>query len=238
MREKINTSKIVSFVFLIVAIFLFFIAINTYNSVFVNQENIAFCDAKITNIQVEYDIEGEMEYVVFVSYLDKFNQEHKDIYLGEYDLSFKLGDTIKIKYQIDNPEEISWYYNDVILVAVIAGFSAISLIVSLSVYFTAINKKKKMERMLQTGDRVYAIIDRVYQDTSISINGYYPYVRLVCIYDNFSNEKYTFTSKRFKNEDYNIIVGDYIRVYLDWNKNPRKNYYVELEPFKKYKSYE
>ena len=125
---------------MIIAIALFFIAINTYNSIFVNQENIAFCDAQVTIIKVQYDIDDEMEYVVFVSYTDKFNEEHNNIYLGEFDSSVKVGDTIKIKYEIDNPENISWYYNDVILVAVISGFSVISLIVSLVIYFNAINK--------------------------------------------------------------------------------------------------
>ena len=86
--------------------------------------------AQIVDIQEEPDaVNDTTEYHVFVDYTDADGKEHKNVEYPGYDSGMKVGDTIEIKYNAENPEELisSGKYVDYIFVAVGAAVVAFAV---------------------------------------------------------------------------------------------------------------
>ncbi len=63
-------------------------------------------DGVIERIETTFDVDGEEQDQVFVSYTDNAGVKHSDVEYPSYSSSMKQGDTVEVLYDPTSPEEI------------------------------------------------------------------------------------------------------------------------------------
>ncbi len=172
--------------------------------------NSATVEATIVEIYTYYN-DDSTEHRVFVSYeVDGVTYSHRE--LGSYSSSMREGKTVKIKYNLDNPNEImskSSVFIPVILLPLGGIFMGLAIW-----QLTIIRKRRGMSRrLLKNGVKVLAVVVSIDPDLTTSVNGRYPYSTALCRYDDkgrtidFRSESGAMNGKLFP--------GDRVAVYFD-----------------------
>lgn len=187
--------------------------------------------AEIIDIQKSNHYGSEHHYMVLVQFLVK--EKVYETNLPEYNSSMKIGDTVSIYYNPNNPLEIigNSFLGYLIFICMGIVFAVIGFIP----LFLMLARKHKKNYLMKNGKRIEATIDNVSFKMNYSVNGKHPYV-LECSYvEPITGSVYFFTSNSIWYpievilEKHNITT---VPVYIDL-KNSKK-YYVDITAFKKY----
>ncbi|MBD5545644.1 MAG: hypothetical protein HDR01_15715 [Lachnospiraceae bacterium] len=179
----------------------------------------------IEDITYYYDSDDEIHHQVFVTYAFE-GKNYEGVRLNEYDGSMYVGKEIPLLCDPENPRKIEttsgFYWASITLFVmgiVCAGIGIIPLVVLLK-------KSLQAKRLLAKGYVLYATVEKVTINTSLTVNGQNPYV----IYCTWQNE-YTGALYRFKSKNLWVEpafdTGSEIKVYVD--ENDYSKYYVDTE---------
>jgi len=188
--------------------------------------------AIITDIETYKTTKGSRRHRVYVEF--SVDGETYDGRLGEYHSGMKVGDTVTIYYDPDNPADFRGSgvgYAGYILMAI----GAVSLIACASAGLISLGRKKSRQLLLETGQRVEANIDVVYLNKNVHVNGRHPFVIRCTYMDPVTRKVYTFTSENLWFSVDAILKSTGIKslpVYMD-HHDPAK-YYVDINPLKAY----
>lgn len=188
--------------------------------------------ATITAIETSRDSDGDTNHTVYVEF--SVGDKYYSGALGEWQSGMHTGDSAKVYYNPDNPNEFqggSAGFIGYILVA----FGLIFFFVGAGmIYFKALRQNKN-KKLLEKGIRLDAEINSVAINQSYAVNGRHPYV-LDCTYvDPATHKMFSFRSENlwFDPEPIMRSLGiTTATVYMDPNDSNR--YYVNLEGLKNY----
>lgn len=129
-------------------------------------------DATIVKIDSYYTTDHDKRHVVTVEF-----QVQGETYRGElneYSSSMKVGQTVPVYYNPENPNEfvhgkISW-----VLLLCFGGMGSIVTFIGLYTGITAIRFNAKLRRLTENGRKITATITEVRQISTVRINGKYP----------------------------------------------------------------
>lgn len=144
--------------------------------------------------------------------------------------SLAIGDSIPIKYDLNNPSRL--IHNNHIIILIATGLvSILLLILFLPKFISLIKRNSRVKKLIKKGVFVNATIQEVYINNIGKKNGeYFPY-RLRCKYTNPTNN----TTYVYDSEDCYInltqVISTYnatqIKVFVDQQNST--NYFVDLE---------
>ncbi len=164
-------------------------------------------------------------YKVYVSY--KVDNENFESRLNAYSESFYEGKEINIYYDKNNPSLIGMKSMD-LLFLIFPGIGLIFLIIGVIGLFIKLRKKSNVQKLKQSGKKIYANYVETTINTSYSVNGKNPY-NIICEWVNpKDNKRYIFKSENIWIDPTEIIENEGLKqfpVYID-NKN---NYVVEVD---------
>ncbi len=146
-----------------------------------------------------------------------------------YNPSMYVGKQINIYYNPINPNEISFgFFNFVWLIFFIVGFIFFSIGLIMIIYHG--KSKKKYQMLRENGQKIYATIENITQNTSIRVNGKSPYI-ITCKWMNMiTGNTYLFKSPNIWFNPQPILFQRNITmllVYID-RENPEK-YFVSID---------
>ena len=186
------------------------------HAVKVDAEITAFTPGTFVNTgNIKYLVEGEV-------------YEISNVNLG-IDKTLTVGDTTKIKYDINNPKRI--VYNDhLILLSITGVLSVIILLLTLPRRIKLINRSMKIATLKKEGNQIEATIqDIIVNNKAKQAKGYYPYHLRARYLDPNTNNNYLFESEDTYiniNDQINKYQAQTIKVYVD--KANIMNYFVDL----------
>ncbi len=181
-------------------------------------------DAQITRIIVNYvtrtDTGKRSDCDVWVSYtIDGKEYETK---LNYYTSGMREGDTVEIFVDPDDPADIET--DTLILDIVFIGLGGVFTIIGGCFLVSHVSRLSRRKRLLREGEQLAATITNIRQ-SNVLVNGRHPY-RAECEYtDQFSGEKYLFSSDSVMS-DISGLVGSTVTVYAD--RSDRRKYYVDI----------
>jgi hypothetical protein len=141
-----------------------------------------------------------------------------------------VGDTIPIKYDLNNPKRLI-NNNHLIILAVTGVLAILLLITNAKTFFNTIKRNSRVKKLLKANVSVDAEIQEVYINNKGKKNGeYFPY-RLRCKYVNpQTNAGYIYDSEDCY-INLNQVISTYnsktVKVYID--QAEAANYYVDLD---------
>ena len=175
----------------------------------------------ITEIGSYRDLYGQRENSVYVEYT--VDGRVYESALNGYSSNFYEGKEIEIYYDINNPSKIGVKSIDLVFL-IFPGIGSIFLVIG-GVGIIIKGRRKALEKKLMSyGDKVFAKIIDVCNNTRYTVNGRHPYV-IICQWNNeIDGKEYIFKSGNlwfdptFAIEQKNI---DTLPVYIDM-KNKKK----------------
>ncbi|WP_421780334.1 DUF3592 domain-containing protein [Kiloniella litopenaei] len=142
--------------------------------------------------------------------------------------AYKKGESVSILYEPENPQDakindtLSLWFSPVILGLVGLIFSAFGI--GISIY---LSKKEKLKNyLLRHGSPITAKIDSIAENTSIRVNGRYPFQVISQWQDPTNNTLHIFKSENIWFNPSPHIDQDTVTVFVD-QSNPKK-YFVDL----------
>lgn len=179
----------------------------------------------ITEIGSYRDLDGQRENSVYVEYT--VDGRVYESALNGYSSNFYEGKEIEIYYDINNPSKIGVKSIDLVFL-IFPGIGSIFLVIG-GVGIIIKGRRKALEKKLMSyGDKVFAKIIDVCNNTRYTVNGRHPYV-IICQWDNeIDGKEYIFKSGNlwfdptFAIEQKNI---DTLPVYIDMNN--KKKYVID-----------
>ncbi|HOM02353.1 MAG TPA: DUF3592 domain-containing protein [Acetivibrio sp.] len=183
--------------------------------------------AVITKIDSYRDFDGDRHYNVQIKYFVE-GEEYYDT-LGYYSSGMREGKEITVYYDPDNPENVQStgsMISDIVLVVIGLIFTAIGV----SFIISQVNKSRLRERLMATGQLVYADINEVILNKNYTVNGKHPYIITCSWKDPYTGLFYFFNSDNIWFDPEPIIKENGITtlpVYID-PENPKK-YFVSTE---------
>ena len=189
------------------------------------KSNIVEVKAEIVDIQRHTDSDGDTSSRVYVTFdYDGIRYEKVRYYpLG----SVELGEIVTMEVNKDNPRK-TYAEDSYIVIGILLVMGSIFSLVGF-VILNGVRKNRKLKKMvLNCGTVIQAVVQNVYVDRSLAVNGRSP-VRLVCSYtEPHTGRVYAFTSDKVWDDLYAIFGnGSPVKVYVmpgDYTK-----YYVDLE---------
>ena len=180
----------------------------------------------ITEIGSYRDLYGQRENSVYVEYT--VDGRVYESALNGYSSNFYEGKEIEIYYDINNPSKIGVKSIDLVFL-IFPGIGSIFLVIG-GVGIIIKGRRKALEKKLMSyGDKVFAKIIDVCNNTRYTVNGRHPYV-IICQWNNeIDGKEYIFKSGNlwfdptFAIEQKNI---DTLPVYIDM-KN-KKKYVIDI----------
>lgn len=182
--------------------------------------------AEISAIKA-YTSGGETHHNVYVDYTYD-GKTYKNVSLGSYSSSMYEGKEIKILCDPEDPVHISSVNGTVIAGIIMVSVSIIFLSISLGFLIGMVRKSVRRKRVLSSGKRLEATVEKIDLNTGYSVNGQHPYL-IYCTYkDDYKDIIYRFKSDNIWTDPELVIQpGDTIMVYVD-EKN-YKYHYVDTE---------
>ena len=121
--------------------------------------------ATITSIEHEMIGEDQHDYVI-ISYTDKNGVEHTGITYDGFDSSWTVGQEIKIKYNVDNPEEVSSPGASILVPVLFIALGGIALVAGVFgvIKTTKILKRKPKEQI----EKVASITEGDVQESNLT----------------------------------------------------------------------
>ena len=144
--------------------------------------------------------------------------------------SLAIGDTIPIKYDLNNPSRLI-HNNHLIILGVTGLLSIILLIINLPKFINHLKRNSRVKKLLKAGKFVNATIQEVYINNRGKKNGeYFPY-RLRSKYINPANNATYVYDSEDSYINLNQVISTYntqtIKVFI--GETEPNNYYVDLE---------
>lgn len=182
----------------------------------------------ISLIEIDHDSDGDTTHNVYVNYeYNGVKYENKSV--STYTASMDEGDEIKLYCDPDNPEKVDNSYGEItpgIIMAIMGiGFMLFGILPLIGDH----KKNSLKKRLLQEGQKIFAIVYDVSQNTSLEVNGRNPAV-VTCRYEDMN----TGELKEYKSNNiwddsvYSLIVGETnIPVYID--RQDSSKYYVDVD---------
>lgn len=183
--------------------------------------------AEITTISQQKNPKGEISYFVFVDY-EYEGEEYKEVSLGVYTASMHEGKQIDILVNPKEPTDIKIVAQDTIdaVGGIFMGiiFALVGIVPLIFIY----KGKQRVKNLMEAGYYVYATVDRVEKNYSVSSNRKHPYAAYCTYEDETTGRKYKFKSPdMWKNPEPIIQIGTRLKVYVD--RNNYANYYVDVD---------
>lgn len=186
---------------------------------------------EITRIDSTYDNDGDEHCSVFVSY-EYSGERYENVRLNSYSSSMYEGKKISLYCDPENPRHIQagsmLYFAPIFLLAMGTVFALVGGGILIPT-ITAISNRKKIR---EQGISIYATVEEIAYDTSITVNGRHPFA-LYCIYrDDYKDVTYRFKSGKLWIDPSTVFpVGSMIEVKVD--ANDYSKYYVNAEEVEK-----
>lgn len=182
--------------------------------------------AEISAIEA-YTSGGETHHHVYVSYT--YNGKlYKNVSLSSYSGSMYEGEEITILCDPEDPGHIRSVDGVVIAGIMMVFVGIIFLIVSVGFLIGMVRKSVRRKRVISSGRRLEASVEKIELNTGYTVNGQHPYI-IYCTYrDDYKDIVYRFKSDNiWTNPELIIHPGDTILVYAD--ENNYKYHYVDTE---------
>lgn len=200
--KKNNSEKLIWVSFFVAGLIFFLIGAFLSTEIF-NYENKIDTTGIITDIESYRDIDGDVDYDVYVSYnVDGREEDPNKIGMKSMDFLFLIFPGIGLAFMIGG------------------GFNLLS----------KNNQKKLGKKLKETGELVYANYVKTRKNTSYAVNGVHPY-NIVCEWNNpQDNKKYTFKSENIWDDPQRIIEEKNIKtvpVYI--NPESKKQYFMDID---------
>lgn len=144
--------------------------------------------------------------------------------LNFYSSSMRIGDTITLYYDNDDPYIVQTS-NASFLYWIFFFTGALFAVLGIILLISQRRKKARSTRLLETGVRFNAEIVSIGMDMKISSNYHHPYV-IDCRYQAPDGVFYTFRSGPVWQNPSHYLTSEYVPVYVD--PNNYSNYYVDL----------
>lgn len=109
---------------------------------------------------------------------------------------------------------------------IFGGIGLLFFIIGLPFLIVAINKRKDMNRLLESGVQAEGIITNVVLDYYVRVNNRHPYRAECKVTDPVTGAVYLYSSPRIM-KDITHLEGSTVTVYYD--PDNRKKYYVDIE---------
>lgn len=228
MKNKGNLFIIIfSGVFLFVGIIFLATGIITF---FLNRsfaENAEEIPAMISEISSYRGSDHEVKHRVYVTYTYA-GRTYGNIPLNFYSSNMYEGKEILILCDPENPEHIGTKGGVMLLCGIFSGMGLLFTGISLVPIGNSLRKASLRRRLRNSGRKLYATVEEIVQNRSLSMNGRHPYV-IYCTYrDDYRDTLYRFKSSNiWTNPDPVLHPGDTIPVYVE--EANYRHYFVDTE---------
>lgn len=183
-------------------------------------------DAKITDIVVS-GTRKHRSHTVYVTY-QYDGETYEDVRFNEYDSGMRKGKTIKILIDPEDPEHVSSQYGMIFAGGVLIFMGVIFFCIGFIPLMVGAKKKSLKKRLMAEGRCIFAKVESVTMNTSLTVNGRHPYVVYCNHKDEYRDVVYRFKSGNiWENPEYCFEPGSDIRVYV--NGDDYSKYYVDVE---------
>ncbi len=224
MKKNGMIFKIIGIIYSILGIIILIIGIIQFNNFKKEEATFEHVMAEISRIE-RTGSGDDVDHDVYLNYEFK-GKEYTDVHVNFYSTGMYEGDEIEVFINPDDSKDI--IYGDgayFAYIAMIMGLIFAAVGIPILIIPAILNKKN--EKLVETGKKVYGVIEEIVFNTSVTVNGRNPYV-VYCKYeDPTSGMIYKFKSKNlYFNPHDSYKVGDNIGIYL--NPENYKKYYVEV----------
>lgn len=144
--------------------------------------------------------------------------------LGYYNSGMSIGDEIEVYYDPENPNKVRG--KDSPLGFIFAGIGGVFAVMGICIGVIPAVKHGKKKKLIETGTQTTGIITGVTPDRSVRINGRHPYKAECEVIDEFTGERYLYSSDGVMG-DISYLIGQSVAVYYD--PNDRSKYYIDLD---------
>ena len=183
--------------------------------------------AVITDISSYRNSDGELSHNVQVEYTYG-GILYENIELHFYSSSMYEGKEITLLCDPEHPEHVESNGGMAILYGIFIGMGLLFIIIAIIPITITLRGSARRKRILKSGRKLYAAIEEITLNTSLSVNGQHPYVIYCTWKDEYKDMVYRFKSSSiWTNPNLVLHPGDMIPVYVD-EKN-YKHYYVDIE---------
>lgn len=183
--------------------------------------------ATIADIVSYYDSEDELRHHVYVDY-EYEGEQYTDIMLDSYSSGMHEGNDIDLLIDPEDPYSVRTPGGYVILGAVFSGLGVIFALVGGIALVVGSVHRKKVGRLLETGRRLYATVEAIDYNKTITVNGEHPLVLKCSYYDEGTGVTYRFKSNNlWTNPEIVYPVGSTVPVYVDMDDYSK--YHVDVE---------
>jgi len=225
-KKAINVTKLLGIIF--TAFGLLFATIGIIVSIeFSNfAENAEQTTAEITNIQT-YTTRGrkgrtKTNHDVFIKYTVDgvtYNSE-----LGYYNSGMHIGAEVEVYYNPENPHQVRG--KDSPLGWIFAGIGGVFAVIGICIGIIPAIKNGNRKKLIETGIQAVGTITGVSADRSVRINGRHPYKAECEVVDEYTGERYLYSSEGVMG-NISYLIGQQVTVY--YNPDDRSKYYIDLD---------
>lgn len=182
--------------------------------------------AVITDIQTYRASDGDRKHEVYVSYRFE-DREYEDVRLNFYSSSMYEGKEITVFCDPENPRHIE-SSGTIVLIIVFVVMGAVFVVIG-SIPIVVMRKRSaRKKRIIAAGRVLYALVEKIDQNTRYEVNGQHPYL-IYCTYrDDYKDIVYRFKSDNIWTDPSLVLhPGDTVKVYVD--EKDYSCYYVDAE---------
>ena len=143
-----------------------------------------------------------------------------------YTTEMSRGDILQIKYLPDYPEKPYYTVSNPLKNILLAAAGTLIVGIGLTIRLMRRRKKMRLQKLIDTGTRIEAVITDIRQATFLSMEGMHPII-VSCRYIATDGRIYLFKSAPAWHRSYDINPRSKVPVYID-SHNPA-HYYVDVD---------
>lgn len=143
-----------------------------------------------------------------------------------YTTEMSRGDILQIKYLPDYPEKPYYTVSNPLKNILLAAAGTLIVGIGVTIRLTRRRKKMRLQKLIDTGIRIEAVITDIRQATFLSMEGMHPII-VSCRYIATDGRIYLFNSAPAWHRSYDINPRSKVPVYVD-SRNPA-HYYVDVD---------
>lgn len=181
----------------------------------------------IESIETYRKSNGDTSHNVYVSYTYG-GRQYKNMQVNFYNTGMYEGKEITLLCDPRNPDRVVVKGSNLFAIILLTVMGIIFSCVGIIPLIRTVRNKTRKKKVRNTGRALYATVDEIMYNTSLTLNGRHPYV-IYCSYrDDYRNIVYRFKSENlWVNPEPYLTAGSTIKVYVE--ENNYKNYYVDTE---------